>query len=66
MLDDIKLYEKINNNNDNKHIINVLEDKKAMDKQAFKTIPMPKDPVLIKGIFDSSALNTLVCLKTQV
>ena len=38
MLDDIKLYEKINNNNDNKHIINVLEDKKAMDKQAFKTI----------------------------
>ena len=35
-------------------------------KQAFKTIPMPKDPVLIKGIFDSSALNTLVCLKTQV
>lgn len=36
MLDDIKLYEKINN--DNKHIINVLEDKKAMDKQAFKTI----------------------------
>lgn len=36
MLDDIKLYEKINNNN--KHIINVLEDKKVVDKQAFKTI----------------------------